>query len=228
MQPRTGPDSGSAAADVSNPAPRPTARARGAYALALSAALHAVLLLALVLLLPRPILVSPPPVESLSVELFSEAEITALTKPEESPEEPLPSPLWKPIPLPPAEAPLPLSHARTILSDRALDRTARASLRTLGTEARFEQLCDIEAMEQVARAKKEFRPERVVAYATADAKVVGNLMTAEGAAFLSKGHWYRLSFRCETTPDRSKVASFDFATGGPVTEGVGLATDSAD
>jgi Domain of Unknown Function (DUF930) len=199
---------------------------RQARAFAASALVHAVLLLALIYALPRPLSVASPPDEGLSVELLSDEEIAALTKSEEPPEAPLPS--QAPAMIPPAEAPLVLSHARTLFSDKALSRSARQSLATLALDARFEQLCDVEAMEQVARSEKEFRPERAVAYATADAKVVGNLMTADGAAFLSKGHWYRLSFRCETTPDRQKVVSFDFATGGPITEGRGLGDGAAD
>ncbi len=226
MQLRTRSEDPPAPAEI--PGPPPVSRERGpqARAFAASALLHAALLLVFAYALPRPLSVAPPPVESLSVELLTEAEIAALTKSEEPPEVPLPSPA--PAPIPPAEAPLVLSHARTLFSDRALSRSARASLATLALDARFEQLCDVEAMEQIARSKKEFRPERAVAYATADAKVAGNLMTADGAAFLSEGHWYRLSFRCETTPDRRKVVSFDFATGGPITEGRGLGDGAAD
>jgi hypothetical protein len=199
------------------------------YPLGLSASLHAVLLVALAHLLPQPVLRSPPPVESISVELLTEAEIAALL-PKEEPEEPAPEPtVARPPPLPPpAEPPLVLAHAETLYSATSLDRVARRDLGKMTVDTRFEQLCDIEAMEQIARGQKEFKPERAVAYATSDVKVLGNLMIAEGAAFLSEGQWYRLSFRCETSPDRSKVLSFDFATGGIVTEGRGLGDGSAD
>jgi len=207
-------------------------------AFAISAAIHAVPLVAL-LLLPRPVLLPPPPVESLSVELLSEEEIAALTKPELPPEEPSPSLAPPPvIPVPvapeevpaptPEEAPLALAHAGRLFSDTALNWAARKALATLAAGARFEQLCDVEAMEQIARGQPEFKPERAVAYATADTKVIGNVLIAEGAAFLSHGQWYRLSFRCETTSDHSKVVSFDFATGGIVTEGRELGDGSAD
>ncbi len=172
--------------------------------------------------------------ESLSVELLSEEEIDALTKPRLSREEPAPPspapppPSPAPKPVPAAEPPLALAHAKRLFSDTALNRSERESLATLAIGARFEQLCDVEAMEQIARGQLQFKPQRAVAYATADAKVTGNVMIAEGAAFLSEGNWYRLSFRCETTPDRSKVVSFDFATGGPITEGRGLGSASAD
>jgi Domain of Unknown Function (DUF930) len=210
-------------------------------AFAISAAIHVVLLAALAFLLPLPALVPPPPVESLSVELLSEKEIAALTKPELPPEEPVPAPAPViPVPLNPAipeeappaptpeEPPLALAHAAKLFSDTALNWSARKALATLAVGARFEQLCDVEALEQIARGKPELRPERAVAYATADTKVAGNVLIADGAAFLSQGQWYRLSFRCETTPDHSKVVSFDFATGGPIGEGRGLGDGSAD
>lgn len=208
-------------------------------AFAISAAIHAVLLVALAFLLPLPALVPPPPVESLSVELLSEKEIAALTKPELPPEEPTPSRAPTPVIPPPAipeetpapapeEAPLALAHAGRLFSDTALNWSARRALATLAVGARFEQLCDVEAMEQIARGQPEFKPERAVAYATADTKMIGNILIAKGAAFLSKGRWFRLSFRCETTPDHSKAVSFDFATGGPVTEGRGLGDGTAD
>jgi hypothetical protein len=193
-----------------------------------SASLHAVLLVALVYLLPQPLLRSAPPVESIAVELLSAEELAALF-PEDEPVEPTPEPAVMPPPPPPStEPPLVLVHAETLYSAAALDRVARRDLGRMTVDTRFEQLCDIEAMEQITRSGDQFRPVRAVAYATADIKVIGNLMIAEGAAFLSDGHWYRLSFRCEATPDRSKVVSFDFATGGPVTEGRGLGGDTAD
>ncbi len=230
MQPRTRPDSAPVAGPPEGGVPphlaHSTTPARRLLPLAVSAGLHAAALLGLLYLLPRPVLVPPLPPEEISVELVSEPEVSALPKPEAPVVPPPPPP--PPVRIPPQEVPLRLDHATKLFSDKALNRSARKSLGTLALDARFEQICDVEAMEQIARAKREFKPERAVAYATADAKVVGNLMIAEGAAFLSAGHWYRLSFRCETTPDHSKVVSFDFATGGPVLEGRGLGDGSSD
>ena len=116
----------------------------------------------------------------------------------------------------------------TILSNGTVNAATRRTLRTLAPDARFEQLCDIEAMEQVAAHQKQFQPQQAVAYATADTRVAGNTLIADGGAFLSKGRWYRLAFRCEVTPDRMKVLSFDFAIGGPLDHGVGLGSADAD
>jgi len=231
LQPRTRADDLPAAAETLAFTPARVTSARAAAPLAVSAALHAGLLAALAYLLPLPRLAPPPPVESIAVELLSAEEIAALIPPKVEPE-PQPEPAVIPPPPPPppaapAEPPLVLAHAETLYSASALNRSARRELGTLALDARFEQLCDVEAMEQISRGK-DFRPERAVAYATSDVRVIGNLMIAEGAAFLSQGHWYRLAFRCETTPDHSKVVSFDFATGGIVTDGNGLGDGSAD
>jgi hypothetical protein len=208
------------------------AEARGrrtATAAAISLAAHGVALIGLASIAGPPDL-RPPPVEALPVELLSEAEVAALTPPA-APVEEAPSAVPDiPPPAPPVEPPpLALAHAATILSDD-LDGQVRKSLATMALDTRFEQICDVEALEQIARADDALRPERAVAYATAEVKVSGDTMIADGAAFLSGGRWYRLSFRCQTTPDRLKVLSFDFATGGPVTDrrgvlGSGVAED---
>jgi hypothetical protein len=228
LQPRTRPDSALEAPETPVRVSAPSGRGREALPLAVSAALHAALLLALAYALPLPRFATPPPVESIAVELLSEAEIAALRPPREEAPEAASEPAVVPPPPPPAEPPLVLAHAGTLYSGTALGRQLRRELGTLALDARFEQLCDVEAMEQIARSGDAFRPERAVAYATSDVKVDGNLMIAEGAAFLSEGQWYRLSFRCETTPDHSKVVSFDFATGGVVTEGRGLGDGASD
>jgi hypothetical protein len=227
LQPRTRPDGAPEGAELRAFAATFEEAGREAFPFAASATLHAALVVALAFVLPLPSLPPLPRVESIAVELLSEDEIARLTTREEPAAEPSP-PATLPALVAPWEPPLVLAHAETLYSDTALNRSARRALTRLAIEARFEQLCDVEAMEQIARSRREFRPERAVAYATADVRVSGNLMVAEGAAFLSEGQWYKLSFRCETTTDRSKVVSFDFATGGLVTEGRGLGTGTAD
>ncbi len=184
--------------------------------LAVSAAIHAVLLVAAFLLLPQP---SPPRVpepESIEVEL-----VTTAPPPEAPPVEAPPAPADQAaLPVPPPEPPPPvmpkLVHANRILSGSALNVEERTALGTLRRDARFEQLCGVEAMEQIAASEPAFKPEQTIAYLTADTEVDGDTLTASGAAFLSAGHWYRLAFKCRTTADRRKVVSFDFATGDQV------------
>jgi Domain of Unknown Function (DUF930) len=183
--------------------------------LAVSAAIHVLLLVAAILLLPQPSPNRAPEPESIEVELLTEP--TPEAPPVEAPPARIePSALPVPPPEPPPPAMPKLVHANRILSGGALNAEERAALGTLRRDARFEQLCDVEAMEQIAESAPAFKPEQTIAYLTADTEVHGDTLTASGAAFLSQGHWYRLAFKCRTTADRRKVVSFDFATGAQV------------
>jgi hypothetical protein len=125
---------------------------------------------------------------------------------------------------PAPERPSPaLRHAEKILSTRVLSdprsREARALLPSLEENTRLEQICDIEAMAQIA-AGKEYRPDRVVAYATADTKRQGRMILADGAAFRSNGLWYKLAFHCRVASGRAAVESFDLAVGRAIPKGL--------
>lgn len=107
-----------------------------------------------------------------------------------------------------------------MLSEKALDdprsRNARKELAALAPTDQVEQLCGLEAMAQVGAWSKQFLPDRVVAYAMADPKMVGNAFSADGAALHSKRDWFRLQYKCELTPDHKKVAAFEFLVGDPI------------
>ncbi len=195
---------------------------RNRESLPASLALHALLAVVALLAFPVHPPQPPPPPESMSVEVLTPEEFARLSPAAPNPLPPPPKPETAAPPaapvLPPTPRDLvaprtPLAHAPTILSGGAIDRVARASLRSLDGDARFEQLCDIEALEQVARAQKNSKPEKAVAYAVKDTRIEGDTLVAEGGAYLSRGHWYHLAFRCRATPDRRRVLSFDFATG---------------
>ncbi len=100
----------------------------------------------------------------------------------------------------------------------ALEPAIVRGLKELDLGARLEQRCDIEAMSRIAKDKKGYRPERVVAGATADAKVEGDSIKGDGAAFRSKGKWYRLSYVCKTSPDHMDVLDFSYKVGDPIPE----------
>lgn len=93
---------------------------------------------------------------------------------------------------------------------------ARKELAALAPADQVEQLCGLEAMAQVGVWSKKLLPDRVVAYAMADPKMVGNEFSADGAALHSKRDWYNIKFRCELTPDHKKVAAFEFLMGEPI------------
>jgi len=102
------------------------------------------------------------------------------------------------------------------LAAGAADQRALNSLKELDFEERQEQRCDLEAMEQIARNKAGYRPDKVIAYTFADPDVKGDRMTATGAAFRSKGEWYRLNYDCRTGPEHLTIKSFDYHIGAMV------------
>jgi hypothetical protein len=68
-------------------------------------------------------------------------------------------------------------------------------------------------MEQVSKAKNPYRVDRVVAYAFEEPSVGKNSVSASGAAFRSRGDWYRFSFHCTTDPDNLEVRSLTYVIG---------------
>ena len=86
-------------------------------------------------------------------------------------------------------------------------------MRQLASGERVIQLCDLEALEQVHRWKPELKPDYLMAYAMAGAKLSENAVEADGAAFRSKQHWYNIKFKCQVTPDLTTVAAFEFLVG---------------
>ena len=88
-------------------------------------------------------------------------------------------------------------------------------LKQLDPDARFEQVCDLEAMQRIGK-DKAYRPERTIVSALADPKVSDTTMTGTGGAFKSKGQCYRFSFTRKTSPDHMQVLSFSYQIGDPV------------
>ena len=97
----------------------------------------------------------------------------------------------------------------------AIDAKVERMLQQLDPDARFEQVCDLEAMKYISK-DKTYRPERTIVSALAIPKVSGTTMSGSGGAFLSKGKWYQFSFRCETSADHMKVQTFTFKIGEPI------------
>ncbi|MEM8852075.1 MAG: DUF930 domain-containing protein [Pseudomonadota bacterium] len=189
-----------------------------------SFAVHTILLGVAVIVthaMPNP----PKPPASIVVDLIPEVSMAAaiqLASPgqEDAAIPEAPPPEAEPAPALPSQPPTQgvLVRPTTMLANAALNepgsRQAREALRTLGTEDRMEQLCDVEALEQIeAWRPNQYRPELLVAYAFADTKFAGRAVSAEGAAFRSGGHWYRLNFACEVSPNMERVIAFQFQVG---------------
>ncbi|WP_306223570.1 DUF930 domain-containing protein [Bosea beijingensis] len=177
--------------------------------------------------------------QSVEVELQTPEEFEALTRPKRppvvapalaapvlpdappKPDEPAPSP-QPPAPSPPkatVEADG-MIHPPRMLSQRVLadprSRETVALLPRLAPDERVEQLCGLEAMGQIHDWQRDFEPDRVTAYALASTKLSDRVLTAEGAAFRSKRHWYGLRFSCTVSADLKRVTAFAFHVGEPI------------
>lgn len=104
--------------------------------------------------------------------------------------------------------------AQTLADPRS--KQARADLKTFASDERMIQLCNLEAMDQIRQWRTDFQPERVVPYATAEEKITGTTIAADGAAFRSRKNWYSLKFKCQLAPDGESVIGFEFLVGDPV------------
>ena len=168
------------------------------YGIIISSAIHALLLLIFALPFDPP----PPPLhEGLAVEVWTPEQVQALSNP---------AGIGNQDPARPGTT----IRAARILSEDALahplSRKMREMLPLFEEETRLEQLCNLEAMAQIAASLKQFNPDRVVAYAKADVRIDNNRLVAEGAAFRSRQRWYGLTFNCGLSPDRHAVQDFEF------------------
>ena len=100
-------------------------------------------------------------------------------------------------------------------SASANDSKVERILKQLDPDARFEQICDLEAARRIGE-DKSYRPERAVVSALGEPKVANATMTGSGGAFKSKGQWYQFSFTCRTSPDHMQVLSFSYRVGEPI------------
>lgn len=192
-----------------------------------SVLLH-IALVAMLAVMPAP--KRPKREEPVSVDVLTPQQFDALSEAKGAPHaaEPLAaaappaaSPALTPSPPPAATAPPAMIHPTEMLSAKTLadprSRQARADLKTFASDERMVQLCNLEAMDQIRKWRADFLPERVVPYATAEEKISGTTINADGAAFRSKRNWYGLKFKCELAPDGESVIGFAFLVGDPVT-----------
>ncbi|WP_256753640.1 DUF930 domain-containing protein [Mesorhizobium sp. Mes31] len=163
----------------------------------------------------------------MSVEILTPQQFEASTKPLPAPAAPVapqaraaepPSASSPPRPQPSSAAamirPTEMLSAKTLADPRS--RQARADLATFASDERMVQLCNLEAMDQIRRWRADFQPEQVVPYATAEEKITGTTIAANGAAFRSRRNWYGLKFRCQLAHDGESVVGFEFLVGDPV------------
>ncbi|WP_245464456.1 DUF930 domain-containing protein [Mesorhizobium sp. M8A.F.Ca.ET.021.01.1.1] len=194
------------------------------WGISTSVLLHA-LLAATVMLMPLP---KPPnrreEEERVSVAILTPQQFEASTRPPSPPAEgpgapipaaPAPTPSAPRSPVAPAMIhPTRMLSAKTLADPRS--KQARADLETFASDERMVQLCNLEAMDQIRQWRADFQPERVVPYATAEEKITGTTIAADGAAFRSGKNWYSLKFKCQLAQDGESVIGFEFLVGDPV------------
>lgn len=112
---------------------------------------------------------------------------------------------------------LAVSAAPSVAQDRQ-QKHLEHMLKRLDPATRLEQVCDAEAMKQIARENREFRIDRSVVGALEEPRVKGDTLIGKGGAFRSKGKWYRFAFTCHAAPGRLRVLSFEYKLGGEIPE----------
>ncbi|WP_245318369.1 MULTISPECIES: DUF930 domain-containing protein [unclassified Mesorhizobium] len=196
------------------------------WGISTSVALHA-LLAAMLALMPLPKRPKRLDEERVSVDILTPQQFEASTRPPPAPAPPSAPEAQAPAPTPTPSAPrstpptaptmirpTEMLSAKTLADPRS--RQARADLATFASDERMVQLCNLEAMDQIQRWRADFEPERVVPYATAEEKISGTAITADGAAFRSRKNWYGLKFKCQLARDGESVIGFEFLVGDPV------------
>ncbi|RMX61867.1 DUF930 domain-containing protein [Roseibium alexandrii] len=102
-----------------------------------------------------------------------------------------------------------------VLQDRR-SAQARAALQTVTGRDRREQLCALEAMEQVGANSQGLRPDRLVPYALQATVQRGLELYAPAGALRSQGNWYELAYRCQLNKAGDRVMDFQFVLGPPI------------
>ena len=100
----------------------------------------------------------------------------------------------------------------------AMDDALRAGLMKLDPQTRLEQRCDAEVLDRITHDDRKFKADRVVAYAFATPEMSADAIRSPGAAFRSKGQWYRLKFKCQTGPDHMEVLQLRYRIGDEIPE----------
>jgi hypothetical protein len=107
-----------------------------------------------------------------------------------------------------------LRQAKTLFSKRATgDPLATIAIAYAPRDVRVARLCATELKEQLLHASPHYFPEMVPFDRLKEGTVVQNL----GTAFRSNWEWYELSYRCEVDADATKIVSFAFDIGKPLT-----------
>ncbi|MHA7773588.1 DUF930 domain-containing protein [Roseibium sp. M-1] len=110
--------------------------------------------------------------------------------------------------------------ATTLLAGSVLSNPgsaqARAALATLTGEDKSEQLCALEAMEQVRKDRPGFRPTRLAPHAFRNSRRRGELVDVSAGALRSDGVWYEIAYRCRLNTGGTEITAFEYALGAKI------------
>jgi hypothetical protein len=107
-----------------------------------------------------------------------------------------------------------LRQAKTLFSQRATSNPlATTAMGFVPREVRVARLCASEVTEQLRHASPSYFAE-IVPF---DRLKEGNVVENYKASFRSNWEWYDLRYRCEVDADATKVVSFAFDIGNPLT-----------
>ena len=187
--------------------------------------LHGLFLFALMTIAPK-LLPSLPPEDPIAVEIIAPPPppLPPPTVAQKAPAEPVaasepakdtpPKPEASPETKPPDDG---MIRSNQIYSGKVLARAgneeALHDYRNLTGDEQREQLCSLEALEQIAAWNDAYKPERMVTYTFEEVRYEGNHMIADGAVFWSHDNWHRVKFDCELSDDQSTVLNLAFAVG---------------
>lgn len=105
--------------------------------------------------------------------------------------------------------------AAGVLSDPR-SRQAREALASLtGADGR-EQICALEAMEQLRRDRPGSRPTRLAPHAFRNASFREGMIQVTAGAVRSNRVWYEIAYRCRLDAGGDTIIGFEYALGAPV------------
>ncbi|QDG78309.1 DUF930 domain-containing protein [Labrenzia sp. PHM005] len=93
---------------------------------------------------------------------------------------------------------------------------ARRVLTMVTSQDRREQICALEAMEQVRADATGFQPDRLMPYALKNTVQNAQLIFAPAAALRSRRNWYEITYRCRLNAAGTVVEEFEYALGPPI------------
>jgi hypothetical protein len=93
---------------------------------------------------------------------------------------------------------------------------ARLALASLTGADSIEQLCALEAMEQLRQDRPGFRPTRLAPHAFRNGYRRGDTIHVTAGAVRSNRIWYAIAYRCRVGPGGDTIAGFDYALGAPI------------